>query len=222
MTSWPTVWRRSPVFDNVLPPESLGLLRDLNGELELHGFYLAGGTGLALQLGHRVSEDLDFFSAAEFDPALLARHLEDRPGYSETLVSKGTLYCRIAGVKLSFLHYPVPLRLPTMEYLSVKVADWRDILAEKFKTVSQRGRRRDFYDIYACLTLKKLTIADAVAILKDRFAGTGINYPHVAKSLIWFADAEAEPEPRLLMTADWSTVKRFFDASAAEFARHLS
>jgi hypothetical protein len=210
------------MFDNVLPHESLGLLRDLNGELERQGFYLAGGTGLALQLGHRVSEDLDFFSVAEFDPALLARDLEDRPGYSETLVSKGTLYCRLTGVKLSFLHYPVPLRHPTLEYLSVKVADWRDILAEKFKTVSQRGSRRDFYDIYACLTLKKLTVADAAAILKDRFAGTGINYPHVAKSLTWFADAEAEPEPHLLVPADWSAVKRFFDVSAAEFARYLS
>jgi len=210
------------VFDNVLPPESLGLLRDLNGELERYGFYLAGGTGLALQLGHRVSEDLDFFSAAEFDPALLARHLEDRPGYSETLISKGTLYCRLAGVKLSFLHYPVPLKHPTVVYLSVRVADWRDILAEKFKTVSQRGWRRDFHDIYACLTLKKLSVAEAVATLKDRFTGTGVNYQHVAKSLTWFADAEAEPEPRLLMPADWSAVKRFFDTRAAEFARYLS
>ena len=210
------------MFDNVLPPDSFGLLRDLNGELERCAFYLAGGTGLALQLGHRVSEDLDFFSAAEFDLALLARHMEDRPGYSETLVSKGTLYCRIAGVKLSFLYYPVPLRLPTIEYLSAKVADWRDILAEKFKTLSQRGARRDFYDIYACFTLKGLAVADGVALFKARFAGTGINYPHVAKSLTWFADAEAEPEPRLLIPADWSAVKRFFDARVAEFARHLS
>lgn len=222
MTLWLTVWRRSQMIDNILPPESLGLLRDLNGELKRYGFYLAGGTGLALQLGHRVSEDLDFFSAAEFDSAFLTRHLEGRPGYSETLLSKGTLYCRIAGVKLSFLHYPVPLKYPTIEYLSARVADWRDILAEKFKTVSQRGRRRDFYDIYACLTLKKLSVTEAVAILKDRFAGTGINYPHVAKSLTWFADADTEPEPRLLMRADWSAVKRFFDARAAEFARHLA
>jgi len=210
------------MFDNVLPPESLGLLRELNGELERLSFYLAGGTGLALQLGHRVSEDLDFFSAADFDPALLVGDLEGRRDYSETLISKGTLYCRLAGVKLSFLHYPVPLRHPTLGYLAIKVADWRDILAEKFKTVSQHGSRRDFYDIYACLTLRKLTVAGAAAILKERFAGTGINYMHVAKSLTWFADAEAEPEPRLLMPADWGAVKRFFDTRSAEFALYLS
>ena len=219
MTSWPTVLLRSPVFDQVLPPETFELLRDLNGELARQGFYLAGGTGLALQLGHRVSEDLDFFTAAEFDPVRLSRRMEQRPGYSETLVSKGTLYCRIAGVKLSFLHYPVPLKHPTVEYLSAGVADWRDILAEKFKTLSQRGSRRDFYDVYACFTLRTRSVAEAIGIFKGRFAGTGINYQHVLKSLTWYKDADAEPDPRLLISADWAEVKRFFESRAAEFAK---
>jgi len=209
------------VFDQVLPPETLELLRDLNGELTRQGFYLAGGTGLALQLGHRASEDLDFFTTAEFDPIALARRLEPRPGYSETLLSKGTLYCRVSGVKLSFIHYPVSLRFPTVEYRSVLIADWRDILAEKFKTLSQRGSRRDFYDVYACFTLRTLSVAEATAIFKDRFAGTGINYQHVLKSLTWFVDAEAEPDPRLLIRADWAEVKRFFESRAAEFAENL-
>jgi hypothetical protein len=210
------------MFKNVLPPASLELLRDLNGELERSGFYLAGGTGLALQLGHWVSEDLDFFTAAGFDPAQLTRHLEGGPGYSETLVSRDTLYCRLSGVKFSFLHYPVPLIYPPLPYLSMKVADWRDILAEKSKTLSQRGGRRDFYDVYACITLGKLSVAEAVAILKDRFAGTGINYQHVAKSLTWFKDAESEPDPRLLVRIDWAEVKSFFDTRAAEFGKYLA
>lgn len=210
------------MFDQVLPPETLDLLGDLNGELTRQGFHLAGGTGLALQLGHRASEDLDFFTTAEFDPIALARRLEQRPGYSETLVSRGTLYCRVSGVKLSFLHYAVSLRFPPEEYRSVMVADWRDILAEKFKTLSQRGSRRDFYDIYACFTLRALSVAEAAAIFKARFAGTGINYQHVLKSLTWFADADAEPDPRLLMRADWAGVKRFFLSNTAEFARNLA
>jgi hypothetical protein len=210
------------MFDNVLPPASLELLRDLDGELERLGFYLAGGTGLALQLGHRVSEDLDFFAAAGFDPARLTRLLENRPGYSETLVSKDTLCCSVSGVKFSFLHYPVPLKHPLLRYLSVKVADWRDILAEKFKTLSQRGGRRDFYDVYACIISKKLSVAEAVAILKDRFAGTGINYAHVAKSLTWFRDAESEPDPRLLVRIDWAEVRRFLESRTAEFAKYLA
>jgi len=210
------------MFENVLPPASSTLLRDLDGELKSQGFYLAGGTGLALQLGHRVSEDLDFFTGGDFDPVGLSRHLEAGPEYSETMVGKGTLYCRVSGVKLSFLHYPVPLRHPPLNYLAVTVADWRDILAERFKTVSQRGSRRDFYDIYACLTLKRLSIGEAVAFLKERLAGSGINYQHIAKSLTWFADAESEPNPRLLMQADWPTVPEFFDSHADDFAASLA
>jgi hypothetical protein len=210
------------MFDNVLPPGSSALLQNLDGELKSQGFYLAGGTGLALQLGHRVSEDLDFFTEAEFDRVTVSRHLEARPGYSETMVSKGTLYCRAAGVKLSFLHYPVPLRHSTLDYLAVRVADWRDILAERFKTLPQRGSRRDFYDIHACFAQKRLSVAEGMALFKERFAGTGINYQHVAKSLTWFADAESEPDPRLLMQADWQTVKTFFDYHAADFAESLA
>jgi len=210
------------MFDNVLTTESLSLLQDLNGEIKKQGFYLAGGTGLALQLGHRVSEDLDFFTSAGFDPVTVSRHLETRPDYSETMADRGTLYCVAAGVKLSFLHYPVPLQHPALDYLTVSVADWRDILAEKFKTVSQRGSRRDFYDIYACLTLKRLSVDKAVGFLRERFAGTGINYQHVAKSLAWFVDAESEPDPHLLMQADWSAVKTYFDSHAADFAESLA
>jgi len=210
------------MFDNVLPEESSTLLRDLNGWLVSYGFHLAGGTGLALQLGHRVSEDLDFFTTTEFEPASVAALLQQRPGYEETAVARGTLHCRLGKVKLSFLHYPVPLRQPTHEHLAVVVADWSDVLAEKFKTLSQRGARRDFYDIYACIALKQLSVPGAVAVFKDRFAGTGVNYQHIAKSLVWFEDADAQPDPRLLMPANWPQVRRFFQSRAAEFAQALS
>ncbi len=65
---------------------------------------------------------------------------------------------------------------------------------------------------------KRLSIAEGTALFKGRFAGTGINYQHVAKSLTWFADAESEPDPRLLMQTDWLTVKKFFDSHSADFA----
>jgi hypothetical protein len=153
---------------------------------------------------------------------VVSRHLETRPDYSETTVGRGTLYCRASGAKLSSLHYPVPLRHPALDYLADRVADWHDILAEKFKTLSQRGSRRDFYDIHACLTQKRLSIAEGTAIFKERFAGTGINYQHVAKSLTWLADAESEPDPQLLIRTDWPTVKEFFDSHAADFAEALT
>ena len=55
------------MFVDVLPPRGLEVLDLLSKALPMEEFYLAGGTGLALQLGHRESYDLDFFSRREFD-----------------------------------------------------------------------------------------------------------------------------------------------------------
>lgn len=209
------------MFDAALPPATRDLLAGLNGELVRGGFYLAGGTGLALQLGHRVSEDLDFFTGRDFEPGQLAHTLEARAGYEETSISPGTLHCRIGAVRLSFLRYPVPLIWPTLSLLGTSIADWRDILAEKFKTLSRRGSRKDFTDIYACITLQGLAVGTAVSLFRRRFAGTGVNYYHVLKSLAWFDEADQEPELALLKPLDWPTVRRFFTDNLEPFEQHL-
>jgi hypothetical protein len=209
------------VFDNVLTEISRHLLQDLDSELRRLEFYLGGGSGLALQLGHRISEDLDFFTVQDFQPEILSRYLETKTQYQEILISPGTLYCTLHTVKLSFIRYPVPLLHPIIELKGIDVADWRDILAEKFKTLSQRGSRKDFYDIYACYTLGNFAIGDGVEILKHRFAGTGINYYHILKSLGYFEDAENEPELILLMPITWQTVKSFFLQNLKEFEKYL-
>ncbi|HDQ98870.1 MAG TPA: hypothetical protein ENN51_01085 [candidate division WOR-3 bacterium] len=199
--------------------------RELVGELPVElfeqGFHLAGGTGLALQLGHRRSDDFDFFAATGFDVPGLARRLSELEGYEPASAGRDTLHCRVRGVKLSFISYPVRLRWPTVGFGPVPVADWRDVLAEKFKTVSQRGSRKDFYDIHACCILKRLTPASAVAHLRARFAGTGLNLYHVARSLAWFEDADVEPDPVLLVPAAWDEVKRFFREQLSGFEAAL-
>ena len=63
----------------VLPPEAWKLVHQLDGAgaALLEPWTLAGGTGLALQLGHRISNDLDFFLADRFDVGALRRSLAD-------------------------------------------------------------------------------------------------------------------------------------------------
>ncbi|MDA1006243.1 MAG: nucleotidyl transferase AbiEii/AbiGii toxin family protein [Verrucomicrobia bacterium] len=63
--------------EQAVAPHTLGLLKRLSPELARHGFYLAGGTALALRLGHRLSIDLDFFSAQKFNPPSMADALEN-------------------------------------------------------------------------------------------------------------------------------------------------
>jgi len=209
------------VFDETLSPETRTLLKNFNHELSRFGFYLGGGSGLALQLGHRISEDLDFFTVQPFEPEILSRYFETKPGFEEIQVSPGTLYCILGSVKLSFIHYSIPLIYPPIRFESILLADWRDILAEKFKTLSQRGGRKDFYDLYACFTLGHLAIGDGVKILRHRFSKTDINNYHILKSLAYFDDAEQEPELMLLKPISWQVVQEFFLRNLKEFEKYL-
>jgi len=209
------------VCEDCLSEEALKLLEFLNNEIEILKFYLAGGSGLALQLGHSRSRDLDFLTTEEFPPMLLSRHLETKYPYMEILISSGILYCELSNVKVSFLFYHVPLIYPKIKFKNISVADWRDIMAEKFKTLSQRGSRKDFYDLYFCVNLKKISLQEGVGFLKKRCGGTGLNYYHILKSLVYFEDAEDEPEIDTLLPVDWKEVKNFFVKNIKSFEKYL-
>jgi len=64
------------MHSNILPNDTKNFLSLLGDHEFIHPFYLSGGTGLALHLGHRESEDLDFFSQKQFDPVQLQVKLQ--------------------------------------------------------------------------------------------------------------------------------------------------
>jgi hypothetical protein len=209
------------MFDNALTQAARNLLIDLNHELTRLGFYLSSGTGLALHFGHRVSENLSFCSTKKFEPAELSSYLNTKTGYKSISTSLGTLHCSVQKVKLSFNHIPVPLLFPVTKLDNIAVANWQDILAEKFITLAQRGSRQDFYDIYACYIFGDIKIGEGVEILKRRFAGTDTNYYEILKSLAYFDIGDKEPELILLKPITWQTVKNFFFTDLKEFEKHL-
>lgn len=63
-------------------PATLDLIRTLQADPELHGFQMAGGTALALMIGHRISVDIDLFSRNEFDAEALSVHPDKKYGFS--------------------------------------------------------------------------------------------------------------------------------------------
>jgi hypothetical protein len=137
------------MHDDILTPEALELASLIKNGIT--GFYLAGGTGLALQLGHRKSEDLDFFSTIPFHPQTISDYIKAEK-ISE--IRENALHCIKNGVKLTFLFYDVHLTMPTILWNGLEVASWEDIVAEKVKTISQRGAKKDFYDVYGTIILK--------------------------------------------------------------------
>lgn len=201
------------MFAGALPEKTRALLRRIGPIVVEKGFYLAGGSGLALQLGHRISEDLDFFTGRAFEPSSLSITLKAKVDrLQEILTEVQTLMADLDGVKCSFFYYEVPLIFDVVSFHDLKIADWRDIGAEKFKTVAQRGSKRDFFDIFCILQAEKFTLEEGVSLFKTRFQSSGLNLYHALRSLTYFEDADLEPDPNMLKGYDfsWEEVKSFF------------
>src|SRR3989338_2797980 len=120
----------------------------------LEGFYLAGGTALSLQLGHRISIDFDFFSEKEIPANLL--ELVERSfmgiGPQHALVNnKDELTLTINETKTTFLYYPFPLFYPLVEWEGIKLASIQEIAVMKAYTIGRRGTFKDYVDLYYIL-----------------------------------------------------------------------
>ncbi|MFQ5888041.1 MAG: nucleotidyl transferase AbiEii/AbiGii toxin family protein [Candidatus Hydrothermarchaeales archaeon] len=211
------------MFKDALSQKAQAVLSHLSAFLMEWNFYLAGGSGLALQIGHRLSEDLDFFSPKFFNTQNLIQFLRSQTtDLHFILEEQSTLIVEYKDIHLSFFQYTVPLIYPLAMIMEIPVADWRDIVAEKFKVLSQRGCKKDFYDLYEVFAFGHLTIQEGTSLFRKRFENTGINLYHVLRSLTFFEDAEADPDPRLLLHHySWEDVTRFFKERIREFEKYL-
>jgi hypothetical protein len=174
---------------------------------------LAGGTGLALQLGHRQSDDLDFFLAELPDAGRLHERLRSFGTY-ETLQESGhTLTVLLGGTKLSFSKTNDPFLFPGIPYRGFSIADVRDIALMKLLAITNRGSRKDFIDLYIILR-EPPSLQDYFAMLPEKYDPSILNTYNILKSLTYFEDAENEPLPRMLVPFRWEECKAFFVRAA--------
>jgi len=206
------------MFEEILSKRAIEVAESLSPYLDL--FYLAGGTGLALQLGHRRSDDMDFFSDRLFNTdAMLSLIPVDKVLFT----ALGTVHCEVKDIRISLLYYDVRLSHPPLSWHGINVAHIQDIAAEKIKTISQRGSKKDFIDLYAVLKMR-YSVPEVCEFFKNRFRKADINFYHVLKSLTFFEDAEQEPLPLILLSGDdwkWKNIKSFFIDSINLFEHEL-
>ena len=177
----------------------------------LQGFYLAGGTALALQLGHRKSIDLDFFSQKYPSQEQLIQALNR---YQPVIAQRatGTLDVFIDEVKVSFFDYKYPLLKTTILFKQIELASTLDIACMKIAAISQRGTKKDFVDLY--VLLQKYTLGEILDAFEKKYKGVGYQKLHILKSLVYFDDAENDPEPDFLTPINWKDVKSYLKAVA--------
>lgn len=185
-------------------------------------WYLAGGTALALQAGHRQSVDLDFFiPQIKIKITMLERKLLETKYWSTTYIEEGTLYGTLMDAKISFIAYPFFIPSSQMfRFGNIRILVPSDIAAMKIVAISQRGRKRDFVDLYwYCIHRGKL--ADVINRALLQYPGQEHNLPHILKSLTYFTDAESDPMPKLFFKATWQEIKKYFQKEAPRLAKEF-
>jgi predicted nucleotidyltransferase component of viral defense system len=190
--------------------------------LENTNWYLAGGTALALQAGHRLSVDLDFFTTdAKFKHESILPNFSSNTNWKTTIEEPNTIYGELLKAKISFIAYPFFIPKQKMfRYGAVKILSAIDIAVMKIIAVSQRGRKRDFFDLYWCA--KNLEpLEKTVRRLKAQYPSVAHDYHHILKSLVYFEDAESNPAPETNFKAVWPEVKKYFRKEIKEITKDI-
>ncbi|OGD83855.1 hypothetical protein A2572_02710 [Candidatus Collierbacteria bacterium RIFOXYD1_FULL_40_9] len=199
-----------------LAPNTKSILDNLSlNHSVLDNFYLSGGTALALHLGHRESEDLDFFTQNEFDPQLLQTKLEKITTLTDVSLESGTLNCYSEGVKLQFLHYPYGLLETPIIFQNMKLSSVIDIACTKLITISARGSKKDFLDLF--FILQEYSLTELFGLLPKKYTQTDYNLLHLLKSLVFFEDAENQPNPKMHKQISWEVAKKHIANTVKNF-----
>jgi predicted nucleotidyltransferase component of viral defense system len=175
-----------------------------------NSWYLAGGTALALQTGHRQSVDLDFFTKEKtFNEKKAEEYMNEYGEWITNSVSDGTLYGEFLGAKISLIAYPFfTPAVPMRKHGAISILAPIDIAVMKIIAISQRGKKRDFFDLYwICQNMYPLH--DILLKVNEQYS-IKQNTIHILKSIVYFKDAESDPEPKIYFNADWKKVKNYF------------
>lgn len=201
-----------------LPKAQRRALDRLKAVPSMAAFYLAGGTAVAVHLGHRISLDLDFFSVRP-DVDLEAIKEPVRRAFAEVSTLAQTdaavqLLCDGAPVDLVRYPYP-PLRAIERTTDGVAVASLLDLATMKLGALSRRGLRRDFWDLAEIVRQGGVSLEEACRAYRERYGVAEADLYHVLRALTWFEDAERDPVfPTGLTEAGWRDIKAFFVRAA--------
>ena len=206
------------MYEKVINAKTKRVLESLDKIEIIKNFYLAGGTALALQLGHRKSIDLDLFSRKDFSTEELKTILSQMGRLKIYSEEERTLNANLNGVKISFFGYKYKMLFPLVKYgKNLKLANIRDIVCMKVDAISNRGSKKDFIDFY--FLLKEYSLKEVLSFFDKKYQEIEYSHLHILKSLIYFQDAEDDPMPLMLKGADWDEVKKELRKGVKEFVK---
>lgn len=203
-------------------PEAITLecahaLKVVSEQTFLTDYYLAGGTALALQIGHRISADLDWFTPSKFlladERDAIRLSLAKTNAFQVIREQDGQVYARLLDADVSFIYQPHPLVQAPVQYEGVRLASPVDIGLMKLAAINSRGTRRDFVDLYCLRNL--VSLEKLLELAETKYADRPSFVDISARALAYFVDAEQQPMPRLLWKdVDWADIVKYCEAGA--------
>jgi len=183
----------------------LGLLKNILQQPVFKNHRLVGGTSLALQYGHRLSIDLDFFTSEFIEHEEILINIKSIGKVDVVSKSKYISCFFINDVKVDFVSLPYHwIDDPIIED-SISLASINDIAAMKLSAITNRGSKKDFIDLQ--LIMKHLDLKKMMSLYHQKYPD-GMEML-VLRSLMYFDDADLQPDPVMLTEYDWNEVKAF-------------
>ena len=188
----------------------------MNEEL-FNPFLLVGGTALSLQMGHRISVDIDLFTDTEYgsiDFKKLEEFFDNRFKYCESLNIDAV------GVGKSFfvgfdstnlikidVYYNDPFVFDIYKVENIRMASIEEIIAMKIDVISRTGRKKDFWDIHECM--ENYSFQQMIDFHRLKYPFTHDEKLIKAK-ITDFSFAENDFEPICLRGKNWDIIKLDF------------
>jgi hypothetical protein len=216
----------SELFWNTITPDMLHILGGFPQSEPGAKFYLAGGTALSLQIGHRLSVDLDFFSQTEDIPTLRLALEKALASFHPILADSawGNLVYLAQNVRVGFYGYGYDLVAPLVETPvpqgparhALRLASIEDIALMKLDALLARAARKDFYDLYfICQTISLRRILN---LAPKKYPSTRDFESQTVKRLVYFETAEQDVDPQLRSPVSWQQVKEYFIKQSKQIA----
>jgi len=206
------------MFTETLFGNTKNALAILGNSHLLDNAYLAGGTACALQLGHRISVDLDFFTQKKFDSKKLINSLKKIGNFTLEQQSWGTVLGTFEDIRFSIFVYEYPILFSYKTIFNINILDLRDISAMKVDAIATRGIKRDFIDLYY-MCQQGISLKDALSFYDRKYGELSSNVVHILKSLVYFTDAEISEMPHMLKELQWQKVKIFFETEVRKLEK---
>lgn len=192
------------LYINTVEPKTLDLLKRLMALPELEKFALVGGTNLSLQLGHRISIDLDIFSNESFlSNDILPIITATFPSFDLLNKTEKSFSGLIERVKVDIILHAYNYINPIIEVDTIRLLSIPDIIAMKLGALAQRGAKKDFWDIAELLN--HYSIAEMLEFFAQKYKNH--DYGYIVHSLYYFDDAESQDDPIDLKGITWQQVK---------------